>query len=634
MQKKTFTARCGAVAVLVLASAAPLHAQRRPPLEFTQQGVLVANFWVVGKETPSLTRSDLRFGRKVGDDLRDRLGRIVNKREVRMIPAYEIREAMIASSYSPDTVLRLDEMRRQAEFFRGDEIVYGYATRLPNGSVKLEGQLVLWRDIKLRQPLPPVTHANYDRAIEQLAARVNQARSQLTHQRRCENFLREGRGAQAIRAARDGIAADPRGALARTCLVWALRATGASAQEILAESNTVLEIDPQAPYVLEAAAVALDSLKRRPEAAAMWLRLAATDSLNVELIERVVWSMAETGNSRAAEPLIVRISDLLPDNMRLMRQRWRIANDNRNWPLAVAAGEKLLAMDGDAAGDSIFYLRLATAYRSNQQPYKAVETVSRGVATFPKDARLYALYTQFVKEEADTVISRGLALHPQSAELLALNARELRSRGRVQESLDASKKAVELDSTIAQGRMVVAQTELELGRPDSALVTLQRAVAAGEDTNAVAGFALSKGNAFFRAANATKARADFQLAMRYLAFADSLKPTPQTKFLLGASALSVAQTALTDAPAIKVKEESCSLAQLGAQTLPIARASLEAGVDVSPEATKQYLDYLDVISPYASKQIEAFCPAATAQNGGGQKAGPGAILNPDAGARP
>jgi hypothetical protein len=61
-----------------------------------------------------------------------------------------------------------------------------------------------------------------------------------------------------------------------------------------------------------------------------------------------------------------------------------------------------------------------------------------------------------------------------------------------------------------------------------------------------------------------------------------------------------------------VKEEACTLAQLGSQTLPIARAGLEGGVDVSPEATKQYLEYLDTIAPYAEKQIAAFCVAATA----------------------
>lgn len=610
MRFQVRAARRRAVVCLLLAATAlpaALSAQRRPAPEFTQQGVLVANFWVVGKATPSLARSDLRFGRKVADDLRDQLGRLVNKREARVIPAYEIRESMTLSSYGVDTVLTLPELRQQAEFFRADEIVFGTVQRFPNGNVRIEAQLVLWRDLRMRQPIAPVTSNDYDRAINDVAARVNEARGQLRFQRRCENALRDMQGAQALRAAREGIAANPRAALARTCLVWALRATGASAQDVLAEANAVLDIDPRAAHALEAAAVALDTLRRRPEAAQMWLRLAATDSLNPELIERVVWAMAETGNSRAAEPLILRISDRFPDHMRLMRQRWRVTYDNRSWPLAIAAGEKLLANDAEAAADSIFFLRLATAYRANQQPFKAIETVARGVSQFPRDPRLYSLYTQFVKEEADTVLPRGLALHPGSAELQALNAKELRARGRVAEALDASKKAVELDSTIAQGRMLVAQAEIELGRPDSALATLHRAAAAGEDLNAVASFALSKGNAFFRAANGTKARGDFQLAMRYLAFADSLKPTPQTKFLLGASALSVAQTALTDAPTIKVKEESCILAQLGAQTLPIARAGLEAGREVSPEATTQYLEYLDLISPYAEKQIQAFC---------------------------
>ena len=590
-----------------------LEAQRRPAPEFTQQGILVANFEVDDRADSVLNRSDLRFGRRVGDELRERLEDLVNKREAKLVSGYQIREAMTLAGYSQDTVLQLGELRQQAEFFRADEIVDGVVRRLPDGGIQLTGRLVLWRDIRMRQPIPMVTANTFDRGIQDLARRVAEARSQLVHQRRCENSLRDGKGTEAVRHAREGIAKYPRAALARTCLVWAMRAMGAPAQDVLTEAKAILDIDAAAPHALEAAAMALDTMRRRAEAAEMWLRLAATDSMNVEHVERIVWTMAEHGNSRPAEPLIVRISDRHPDNMRLMRQRWRITFDNRNWPLAIGAGEKLLAADPDAARDSIFYLRLATAYRANQQVFKAVETVAQGVTRFPKDSRLYALYTQFIKEEADTVLPRGLALHPQSAELLALNARELRARGRVAEALDASRKAVELDSTIAQGRMMVAQTEIELGRPDSALVTLQRAAAAGEDVNVVSQFALSKGNAFFRAANATKARVDFQLAMRYLAFADSLKPTPQTKFLLGASALSVAQSALTDAPNIKVKEESCVLAQLGAQTLPLARASLEAGQDISPEATKQYLDYLELISPYAEKQVSAFCLASDAR---------------------
>jgi tetratricopeptide (TPR) repeat protein len=612
--------RCRMAAVLFLALVgAPAGAQRRQPLEFTQQSILVSNFWVAGaKGTPSRAKNDLKFGREVGEWVHKRLEGLINKRESKIIPSYDLREAVIRSGFAADDPFTLEELRQQGESFRTDEIVTGIATRLPNGGVKLEANLVLYRDIRMRQPIEPVVSDNFDRGVATLAQRIHEARVQLRYQRRCENALRDVQGQRALQSAREGVQLYPKGALVRTCLVWALRATGAPASQVLAEAEAVLALDPVAFHAIEAAAGALDSLRRRDEAATMWLRLYATDTANLELAERVVWSMAEGGNSRRAEPLIVKLSDAQPENMRLMRQKWRIANDNRNWPLAVSAGEKLLALDAEAATDSIFFLRLATAYRANSQTFKAVETVARGVATFPKDPRLYGLYTQFVKEETDSVLPRGLALFPDNAALLALNARELRAKGHLAEALDASKRAVELDSTLTQGRLLVAQAEMELGRPDSALATLGRAVAAGEDRNAVAQFALSKGNTLLRAANGTESRADFQLAMRYLALADSLKPTPQTKFVLGAAALKVAQSALTDAPKLTVREESCAISRLGFDTIPLARASLEAGHEVSAEATRQFMEYLDQIAPYADKQVAAFCsplPATAPKRG-------------------
>jgi tetratricopeptide (TPR) repeat protein len=608
-------ARCGAAAaVSLVVGALPAEAQKKAAPEFTQQFVYVANFWVAGATTPSLTRGDLKFGRRVGDGIRDKLEDVVQKRETKIISGSLIRQSMEVSSLNPDTVLSLRELRQHGEFFRADELITGVATRTPAG-VRLDANIVLWRDPRIRQPLPTVTHANLDRAVEQMARHIAAARVQLRFQRRCENALREGSASRSIGAAREGIVAYPRATLARTCLIWALRGSGAPANQVLEEALALLEIDPGAPHALEAAALAYDSLEQRAPAADMWLRLAATDSMNLELIERVVFSMAEGGNSRRAEPLIVRVSDEHPENLRLLRQKWRVANDNRSWALAVSSGERLLVIDDEAKADSIFYLRLATAYRANKQTFKAVELVARGVATFPGDSRLYALYTQFVKAEADTAIARGLELHPSSAELIALNAKDLQAKGRAEEALNASRRAVELDSTIAQGMLMIAQGEIDLGRPDSALATILRAVASGEDPSAVAQFALSKGSALLRAANGTKARPDFQLAMRFLAVADSLKPTPQTKFLLGAAAVSVAQTALTEAPTIAAREESCVVSQLGADTIPLARASLEAGVDVSPEATKQYLEYLDVMSPYAERQIAAFCSAAPTKKG-------------------
>ena len=591
------------VAVASLTPVVAAQAQRRPQPEFTQQLILVANFQVAAKPT----RNDLKFGRRVADDVRDKLADAINGKNAKVIGSFDTHQTLELSSYAVDTVLTMPELWIQGQYLRADEIVTGTATRISSNQVKVDAVLYLWRDLLLKQPMPSVTARSTEDAAKIVAQHIAAARQQINPQRRCENALRLNQPEQGLRFAREGVQAYQRGVLARTCLMWALANTRAPIVQILEEAQNILAIDPTATYALEAAAVALDTLKRRDEAADMWLRLAATDPTLIPLIERVVSSMADGGNSRRAEPLITRAVAENPKSVQLLRQKWRVTTDNRNWPVAVETGERLMQLDSVAIQDSIFYQRLATAYRYNDQPFKAIEWAARGVAKFPKDAKLYALYTQFIKTESDTVIGRGLALFPSSAELAALNARDLRNRGKVAESLDFSKRAVELDSTLAQGRLIIAQAELELGRPDSALATMKKAAVAGEDSSGLAQFALSKGNTLLRTANESKSLADFLVAMRYLAFADSLRPTPQTKFLLGVSAVSVAQTALMEAPNVKEKEQRCSMAQIGAESLPIARAGLDGGVDVMPDAAKQYRDYLDLISPYAEKQISAFC---------------------------
>jgi tetratricopeptide (TPR) repeat protein len=189
-----------------------------------------------------------------------------------------------------------------------------------------------------------------------------------------------------------------------------------------------------------------------------------------------------------------------------------------------------------------------------------------------------------------------------------MSARELRAKGQLAEALAATREALAVDSTLERGELMVAQGEIELGRPDSALVALRRAVARGEDTALVAQFALGRGNALLKAANGTKSRDDFQLAMRFLALADTLRRTPQSAFLVGVAAYSITQSAVADAPKMTEKTQSCELSHLGAENLPVARAGLEAGQEVSPDAAKQFLDYLGQLEPYVQRQLDAFCP--------------------------
>lgn len=597
---------CFLVSACFLAAAGgTAHAQRskKETQEFTRQGLLIVNF------TPS-RGTEMKIGRRAADAVRSRVGRFVNKRDVEVIDGGDVTEKFARAGYDADSIFdEFRDIRPMGKYMRADEYVLGRVHNAPGG-VRMSGELVLMRDEKLRQPLGEVVAPKLDSAALLLAKEIGAAQTQLVGQRRCENALREGTagsGARARAAAQEAVEQYSRSTLARTCLLWAMRQTSAPAAEVLDVAHALLAVDSTSFYGVESAAIALDSLRRRDDAATMWLRLARTDTANLDLAVRVAFALFDGGNTRRAEPWIVAVSDAHPDDLRLVQQKWRIAYENKSWAHALQAGEVLLARDAGALGDSTFFLHLGTAYHAASKPFKAIETLSHGVDAFPKDVRLYSLYTQYIKAEADTVVPRGLALFPRSADLLALDARELRAKGKIQESLDATKQAVTLDSTLAQGQLTVAQLEIELGRPDSALVALHRAIGGGEDTALVAQFALAKGNALYRAANGTKSSSDFALAFRFLTFADTVRSSVQSKFLVGAAALGVAQAAFTEAPKLKDKSESCRLAKLAADMMPVARTGLEAGQDAFGDAAKQSLDYLTQLDPYAAQALAAYC---------------------------
>jgi len=582
-----------------IVSTVPTAAQKKAP-EFTRQGLLITTFVPRGT-------ADLGFGRKAADEVRGRVSKLSNKREVDVISGGDIGWQLTRAGMPEDTLLDEQTIRTLGRLMRADEYVIGTVERAP-GRVRLSGRLVLMRDRRMAEPLPPATGQDVGLAADQFGRALAAARNELIPQRRCENALRDMQPERALQFAREAVAAYPAGVLAHVCLTWALRATGAPSAEVLTAAKEVLAGDSLNPHGLENAAIALDSLRRRDESATYWLRLAATDTADLELTQRVVLAMVFGGSARRAEPLVVRAADAHPDSIGLRRLAWRVTYENRHWPAAIKQGEALMAADSATTKDSVFTLRLASAYRANGETYKAISLAARGVVAFPGDVKLYTLYTQFVKSEADSVVPRGIALFPRSAELLAMQAKDLRARGQLAEALAASRQALAVDSTLDRGELMIAQGEIELGRPDSALVALRRALVRGEDTALIAQFALGRGNALLKAANGTKTRDDFQLAMRFLALADTLRRTPQSAFLLGVAAYSITQSALSDAPKMTEKTQSCELSHLGAETLPVARAGLEAGQEVSPEAAKEFLDYLGQMEPYVQRQIDAFCP--------------------------
>jgi hypothetical protein len=174
--------------------------------------------------------------------------------------------------------------------------------------------------------------------------------------------------------------------------------------------------------------------------------------------------------------------------------------------------------------------------------------------------------------------------------------------------LDATRQLVLLDSATKHGHVAIAQYQIELNRPDSALASLHAALASGDDSTFVATFALAKGNALYQAAaGGSQSNADLAAALRMLAFADSVQTSEQARFLTGVAALAVAQTALKESMKLTDKGESCKRVRVAADVIPLARTGLHAGEASFAETAKQSLDLLDQIDPYAQQQLKVLC---------------------------
>lgn len=595
-------ARVAAVIALLMISAAPAAAQKTQP-EFVRQGILVPGFLLA----PGV---DFTAAKKAGDAARDAVKDAANGREVDVVSSYDITTTMEQAGYTRRDAWVEPTIQILGQKTRADEYLLGRVESDGRGATpaQVTGTLVLTRNPRLRQPLPAASAPKLEDAAKQLGRAFVAARVQLVHLRRCENALRDGDPAAAVRHGRAGVAAHARSTLARTCLMWALRAVGTPAPEVLAVAREILAVDSMSYFGVEGAAIALDSLRRHRESAPLWLRLASLDTANVELTERVLVALHGGGSLAEGEALATRVAAERPAHLPFARHQWRFAFERASWPRAIEAGEVLLARDSLAQGDPVFYRRLATAYRAAGRPYKAMEMVARGVERFPRDGRLYALYAQYVIAESDTVLPRGLAQFPQQGELLAFHAQRLRAGGNLAGAVDAMRQAIAVDATIPDAALMLAQAEMELGRPDSALVALRNALVTGGDSARVAQFAFARGNALYRAAQATRTSTDLTLSMGFLAFADSVRPTPQTRLLVGMAALGIAQAAFTEAVALKDDARRCALAQQGSAMIPLARASLEGGRDVAAEAVEQGLAYLEQLEPYSVEAVKGLCP--------------------------
>src|SRR5436190_4698411 len=152
--RKSILRASGGAAIAVFGLSCALGALRATPAgaqkkstEFTRQGLLITNF------TPR-EGSDFGFGRKTGDEVRSRVAKLSNRRELDVISGGDIRYQLTKSGIPEDTLLDEPMIRTLGRYMRADEYVLGEVERAAKG-VRISGRLVLMRDPRMSEPLPP-----------------------------------------------------------------------------------------------------------------------------------------------------------------------------------------------------------------------------------------------------------------------------------------------------------------------------------------------------------------------------------------------------------------------------------------------------------------------------------------------
>lgn len=546
-----------AVAALAALPVASAFAQRRPPEAVPR--VMITTFQSTDKD----------LGQKAAEELRNRVTRDADARKLVVIPKTDIVKTLEASGYPATEALQPNDAKALATLLRADEYIDGVVTKTPTG-VKVESRLILARDQNLGQPLPPAEAGNIGQAAAQISKSYQQAREQLANEKNCYTLFREGKNADAINMARSALSKYPNGTIALVCMANAYKAMN-NTDSVLAVSQRIVTADPRNIPALRHLAEIYQT-KNDPRSTEVLVRLMAADPGNDKLRDDVIASLVRSGQAAMAVPIVKEAVAQNPGDPKTLQTAWRVYLIANMPADADAMGSEMIKAD-TALADSAYFIRTASALAA-ANPTRAAQLVSLGSAKFPGNSTLLVV-------QANTLSKAG-----QNAQALEAINRALRVNPKV-------------ENGYAQKLLILNAMNL----PDSVLATLQIAQTAGVDKKTLGQLALKAGSDAYKAGNVSKKRDDLQRAVKFLLLADQLDASADAKFLAGASAFLIGQSAVNEAQDTK----NCALARMAKENFGIAQENVPAGLTTYADAAKQLLTAIPQFTPAVDDQIRRFC---------------------------
>ncbi|MBC8119244.1 MAG: tetratricopeptide repeat protein [Burkholderiaceae bacterium] len=534
---------------------------------------------------PTLQSSEKDLGVQAAEAIRNQLTKQTNVRDLVVVPKADINNSLASSGYSTTEALAPGDAKALATLVRAPQYLEGTVTRTPTG-FRIDSRLIISRDMARGQALPPAQGGKLDDAASQVARAIKDARRQIPGETTCHNAVSQQQFQAGVTAARAAMAGYPSANIAAACLVDAYAGLKMD-DSVITISERIRATDPRNIVALRRLITTYRGRIDGPQAAADPARakadttkllealgaLAASDPTNIKQVQDVVNEYASLGHASDAIPLVRDLLQNNPGDPQLLNLAWLVYLNAQDYQGAVNIGTEMVRVD-TAAASANYYTRLVAAYTALNQPQKASEAAARGQAKFPND--------------------------PQ---LSLIGANSLYKAGQLQQALDAARKAVAANPKNPQGYFLLATIQGALNQYDDVVNTLNQARLNGADATALSQIALQQGSNAYKAGQGSKDRADFQRAIKFLQLSDQLQASVDAKFLLGASAFSLGQSATIDAN----ERRSCELARMAREAFNIASINLPAGGQKYPNEAAQLLAAIPQFTPAVDNEIKRFC---------------------------
>jgi tetratricopeptide (TPR) repeat protein len=520
---------------------------------------------------PTLQSSDKELGVQAAEAIRNQLQKQTNIRDLVVVPKADINNSLLSSGYSTTEALAPGDAKALATLVRAPQYLEGTVAKTPTG-FKIDSRLIISRDMAKGQALPVAQSAKLDDAAGQVARAIQDARRQLPAEETCHNDVAQGKYQEAVAAARKGLAGYPNANIVGACLAEAYNALKMP-DSVIAVGERIRTSDPRNTPALRMLAETYRAKNDTTKLLDVLGALAAADPTNIRLIQDVVAEFAKMGHGQQAIPLMRDLLQNNPGDPALLNLAWLVYLNAKDYKGAIDVGNEMVRVD-TAAATADYYTRLAAAWGALNQPQKASEASALGAKKFPNDAHL-----------------------------LLITANSLYRAGQLQQALDAAKKAVAADPKNPPGYFLLATIQGALNQYDDVINTLNQAKTAGADPSGLSQIALQQGSNAFKAGQGSKDRADFQRAIKFLQLSDQLQSSADAKFLLGASAFSLGQSAVTDAN----EKRSCDLARMARDAFNLASINLPAGGQKYPTEAAQLLTAIPQFTPAVDNEVKRFC---------------------------